>query len=546
MRLFVVIGLSASALVAQNGATRENWPHYGGTQYSWRYSALDQINAANIKRLVPAWVYQTGDYEMGLQSTPIVIDGTMYVSTSRNQIHALDAATGRVLWIYRYPVPRGPVPYGPQNRGVAIGDGKVFIGTWDNSLVAVDQKIGREVWRVNLEDVKQCGCNITAAPLIVKDKVVVGQSGGDSAHRGYLTAFDMKTGRLAWRFYAIPGPGEPGHETWKGDSWKFGGGAPWMTGSFDSGLNLVIWGMGNAAADNYADSRTGSNLYTGSVVALDADTGRLKWHYQEIPQDVWDFDSAYECVLVDLPVNGQIRKLVVHVNKSGHTFVLDRENGRFLRAFPINKYSNWAQGITEDGKIVGRRDPVVGKPVMICPSVAGGKSWNQMAYSPLTKWVYVPAIEWCNDIIARPQEPEEGRGFIGGTWITKHPPGDRAHSHLDAWNPVTGQKMWTYNYKYSLMASVLTTAGNLVFSGDPEGFFFALDARTGEKLWSFQTGAGHRGSSVTYAVKGRQYVATPTGWGSLAAGSSPALWPEAENFRPGSSVFVFALPESAR
>lgn len=544
---FLTLLLGLAAACAQDGATRADWPHYGGTQLAWRYSALDQINTSNIKKLAPVWAFQTGDYEMGLQATPIVVGGVLYLVTSRNQLFALDAASGQLIWHFKYPLPRGTVPYGPQNRGVAVGDGKVFMGTYDNYVVAVDQKTGREAWKVNVEDSRQCGCNITAAPLVVKDKVIVGGTGGDSAHRGYLTAFDTKTGRLAWRFYAIPGPGEKGNETWKGDSWKLGGGAPWMTGSFDPALNLVYWGMGNASSDLYAGNRDagdhgGSNLYTASVVALDADTGKLRWYHQEVPKDSWDFDSAYECVLMDREVRGRMRKLLVHTNKGGFTFVLDRVTGEFLNAYPIVENYNWISGITEDGKLVGRKDPEVGKAVFICPSAAGGKSWNQMAFSPRTNWIYVPSLEICNDLISRPQEAEEGHIFIGGNWVTKPPPGRAAYSHLDAYDPVTGKRQWTYQYKYVLLASVLATAGDLVFSGDPEGFFFALDARNGTKLWSFQTGNGHRGSAVTYTVNERQYIATPTGWGSIVSNSLSTLWPEAESFRGGSTLMVFALP----
>jgi alcohol dehydrogenase (cytochrome c) len=311
MRL--LCALLSAALFAQDtppaGATRSDWPHHGGTQMSWRYSALDQINATNVRNLAPAWIFQTGDYGDNLQATPIVVDGVMYISTPYGQVFALDGANGRLIWQYKYALARGFARPGSQsafrqNRGVAVGDGKVFLGTADNYLVAIDRRTGREVWKVNIDDSKQCGCNISAAPLVVKDKVIVGGSGGDGAHRGYLTALSTRTGRLAWRFYVIPGPGEKGHETWKGDSWKFGGGAPWMTGSFDPELNLVYWGTGNAAGDFYAEDRyaggaDGVNLYTASVVALDADTGKLRWHYQEVPNDLWDFDSAYECVLID-------------------------------------------------------------------------------------------------------------------------------------------------------------------------------------------------------------------------------------------------------
>lgn len=540
---FLPMLLGFAAVWAQDGATRADWPHYGGTQLAWRYSALDQIDTTNVKKLAPVWAFQTGDYEMGLQATPIVIGGVLYLSTSRNQVFALDAATGRLIWQYKYPLPHGPVAYGPQNRGVAAGDGKIFVGTYDNYLVAIDEKTGREVWKVNVDDAHHCGCNITGAPLVVKDKVIVGGTGGDSAHRGYITAFYTKNGRVAWRFYTIPGPGEKGNETWKDDSWKFGGGATWMTGSFDPALNLVYWGVGNAASDLYAGDREGANLYTDSIVALDADTGKLRWHFQEVPKDVWDFDAAYECVLLDREVRGRMRKLLVHVNKGGFTFVLDRVTGEFLGAYPIVENYNWISGVTEDGKLVGRKEPEEGKATFICPSAAGGKSWNQIAFSPRTGWVYVPSLEMCNDLIARRQEPQEGRGFIGGNWITKPPPGRSAYSHLDAYDPVTGKRQWTYPYKYVLLASILATAGDLVFTGDPEGLFFALNARTGAKLWSFQTGSGHRSSAVTYLVNGRQYIATPTGWGSLVAGGMAALWPEAETFRGGSMLMVFALPQ---
>jgi alcohol dehydrogenase (cytochrome c) len=539
------------AAFAQDGAARNEWPSYGGTQFAWRYSALDQVNTTNVTKLAPAWIFQTGDPDNGLQSTPIVLDGVLYLVTARSQVFALDAASGKLIWNYKYPAPRTPGA-NTQNRGLAVGAGKVFLGTYDDYMVGLDQKTGREMWKVAVDDQRQCGCAITGAPLFVKDKVLVGSTGGDGAFRGYITAFDAKTGHLAWRFYTVPAPGEKGNETWKGDSWKFGGGATWMTGSYDPALNLVYWGTGNAASDLYAGDRYtgkddgGVDLYTASVVALDADTGKIRWHYQEIPKDVWDYDSAYECVLMDRPVKGVMRKLLVHVNKSGYAFVLDRTDGKFIGTWPIVDNHNWNTGVTEDGKFLGRVEPVEGKPTFICPGPAGGKSWNQTAYSPKTGLLYSPGLEICTDLVAREQEPAEGRGFLGGTWSDRSPKDGPPRSHLDAFDPVTGKKVWTYPYKYALLASILATAGDLVFSGDPEGFFFALDAKTGKKLWDYQTGAGHRGSSVTYAIGGRQYIATPTGWGSIAGRSMPALWPEADAFRGGSTLIVFALPEGAK
>jgi alcohol dehydrogenase (cytochrome c) len=521
-----------------------NWLQYARTYNAWRYSPLDQINRTNIRKLAPVWAFQTGDIQGGLQCTPLVADGVMYISTSWNRVYALDAATGRELWHYFYEKPRQiAASYAPWNRGVALGHGLVFMGTLDNHLVALDAKSGREVWNVNIEDVSQCGCNITGAPLVVKDKVIAGVTGGDTAHRGYINAFDAKTGKHVWRFWTIPGPGEPGHETWKGDSWKYGGGSSWMTGSYDPELNLVYWGVGNPAADFYGEERRGANLYTDSTVALDADTGKLKWYHQQIPHDVWDWDAVYEDVLLDLDYKGARRKLLLNVNKGGYAFVVDRTNGQFVSAWPVAENINWIKGVDENGNLVGRNEPVVGKPNFICPSIGGGRSWNHGAFSPKTGWFYTTGIEWCESVTPLVQSPEEGKPFMAGEFELKPPPKGQPGGHLGAYDPITGKNHWIYRSKYPLLASALATGGGLIFTGDPEGQFFALDAGTGKKLWSFMTGSGHRGSPISYSVKGRQYIATPTGWGSSLAGLLPQLWPETENIPGGSTLFVFALME---
>ena len=529
-------------MCAQSGAAGADWPTYGGAYGAWRYSSLDQVNRSNVRKLAPAWVFQTGDYENGLQATPIVTGGVLYLSTSNAWVFALDGATGRMLWEYRFPLSKSIPLYGKQNRGVAVGRGLVYLGTADNHLVALDRRTGEEVWRVNVEDSRQCGCNITGAPLVVKDLVITGVTGGDSAHRGYLTAFDAATGRMRWRFHTIPGPGEKGHDTWPGESWRYGGGGTWMTGSFDPDLNLLYWGVGNAAADLNAALRHGDNLYTDSVIALDPDTGKLRWYYQEIPQDVWDYDAAYEMQLLDLTVAGRPRKALLHVTKSGFTWVLDRQTGEFLAAWPYVKNYNWISGISPAGKLLGRNEPEPGKVKLLCPSTIGGKSWNQSAWSPRTGWVYIPVLEICSDLIVRDEDPQEGRGFTGGNWIMKPPPDAKQESYLAAFDPLTGKRQWSVPATTWLLASVLATAGDLIFSGDPEGNFFALDARSGKRLWSFPTGAGHRGSAISYSIAGRQYIATPTGWGSLVGQAHAALWPGPLP-RPGSALFVFALPE---
>jgi alcohol dehydrogenase (cytochrome c) len=552
--LFTVSSAFSSAMAQDAGPTRADWPHYGGTQFSWRYSALDQINTTNVKSLTPAWLFQTGDYAENLQTTPIVENGVMYLITARARVFALDAATGREIWNYRYPEPPRSVPGFVGNRGLAIGDGKVFFGTKDNYVVALDQKTGRQLWKVNTDDARQCGCNITGAPLVAKDKVIIGGTGGDGAHRGYITAFSTKNGRLAWRWFVIPGPGEKGNETWKGDSWKFGGGAPWLTGSYDPALSLVYWGTGNAAADFYdaervaagADKNKDVNLYTASVVALDVDTGKLRWYHQEVPDDLWDYDSAYEVLLMDREIRGRARQVLVHMNKSGLTSVLDRVTGELLGVFSVPEVRTWISGVTEDGKLVGRNEPQLGKATTICPSAAGAKSWNSMAYSPRTGFLYVPVNELCNDVTPNNSPAREGQNYMNGEFPIKLAPGRTTYSHVDAWDPVTGKRAWSMPYKYVLLASMLATGGDLVFTGNPEGEFFALDAKTGNKLWSYQTGAGHRGGAAAYSVNGRQYIATSTGWHvSVVGGAVQALFPD-QDWRLGSTLVVFALPEGSR
>lgn len=521
----------------------QNWLTYYGTYESWRYSPLNQIDRSNIEQLRPVWAFESGVTDGGLQAAPLVVDGTMYVSTAWNHVFALDAATGEQIWRYDYPKPdQIPGTYGTWNRGVAVAYGLVFMGTLDNHVVALDRETGKEVWRVEVENSKQCGCNITAAPLVVKDLVITGVTGGDSAHRGYINAFDARTGRHRWRFWTIPGPGEPGHDSWAGDSWIYGGGSTWVTGTYDPELDLLYWAVGNPAADFYGGDREGDNLYTDSVVALDPDTGEIQWHYQQIPHDVWDYDTAYEMVLLDLEVGGVMRKTMLNPSKSGYVWLLDRQSGEFLGAWPLVESSNWIEGIDEHGRLIGRNDPPVGETSFVCPAIGGGRSWNHGAYSPQTGWFYSTGLEWCQTLTVRQEDPQEGLAFFGGEFEMAHPKSGGAHAHLSAYDPVTGDRKWRIRHKYPLLASQLATAGGLVFSGDATGRFFALDASDGSELWSFRTGSGHRGSAITYAVGGRQYIATPSGWGSALAGLTTQLWPEAADFPSGSSIFVFALP----
>ena len=533
-----------------NQAEKEphNWLTYGGTYKAWRYSPLDQINAANVSRLVPVWAFQTGDVSEGLQCTPLVADGRMYIVGSNNRVFALEAATGKKLWSYFYKFPKGPpFGYGHFSRGLALAHGNVYLGTLDNYVVALDSKSGEEVWKVNVEDSRRFGCNITGAPLVVKDMVIVGSTGGDSAHRGHLVAFDAKTGRLRWRFNTIPGPGEKGNESWSGESWKFGGGSSWMTGSYDPDLDLIYCGIGNPAADFYGEARQGTNLYTDSVVALKADTGELAWYFQEIPHDVWDYDSAYECILLDLPVQGQTRKLLVNPNKGGYVWVVDRASGAYVSGWKFMDNLNWSTGLDGKGVPQGRREPAPDMPLFLCPSISGARSWNHASYSPRTGLLYNIGVEWCTTLTMKKQElTKEGEIAMAGTFPTIPPKSGKITAHVDAHDPVTGKVRWRYESKYPLLASLLSTGGDLVFTGDPEGIFFALDARSGKKLWSFATGSGHRGSPISYSVGGRQYIATPSGPGGPVAMGLGENFPELRDAPQGGTLFVFALAQAEK
>lgn len=527
----------------------QNWLTYGGNYRAWRYSPLNQITTQNVKSLAPVWAFPTGELRGGLNATPLVADGVMYLIGPRNRLFAMNAATGQKLWSYEYQLPKDfSVPYTPGTRGVAMAYGLIYLGTLDNHLVAIDAKTGREVWDVEIQDVRQCGCNVTSAPLVVKDKVIVGNTGGETAHRSYLTAFDAKTGKLLWRFYTIPGQGEPGRETWDQESWRFGGGPTWLTGSYDPELNLVYWGIGNPSSDFYGEGRKGDNLYTNSIVALDPETGKMKWYFQELPHDLYDFDSAYECVLIDARWKGADRKLLVHPNKGGYTWVIDRTNGKFVSGYPFIDTISWMKGVDAEGKPTGRLDIPPDKETYVCPSVCGGRSWNHSSYSPRTQFWYNTGWEFCGIVKPQLMDVVEGQGLFGGGVDLVPPKGIAPYGHIDAYDPATGEKKWRYKTKYANLSSLLTTAGDLLFAGDVEGNAFALDSRTGEKLWSFNTGGGISGSPISYSVNGRQYVAVPSGMGSLIGGVVPVIWPETRGRLPegASTLFVFALPEQSK
>ncbi len=526
-----------------SGSETANWLMYGLDYTNQRFSPLKQITRANVKNLVTAWTFQTGVPD-GLQATPLVVDGVIYLTSSWNHVFAIDARTGREIWHYKRRLP-AQLKYccGPVNRGVAVSGSMVYLTTLDAHLVALDAATGRVRWDVVMARVED-NFSATSPPLIAGGKVIAGIAGGDFASRGFIDAYDERTGAKLWRFYTIPDTGEPGVETWSGDSHKTGGAATWMNGSFDPALNLVYWGTGNPFPDYDGDVREGDNLYSDSVVALDASTGKLRWHYQFTPHDVWDYDGVNEMVLLDLNWQGQTVKALVHADRNGHFYALDRSTGRFLYAKPFVRVT-WATGFDSAGR--PRIDPKMiptYEGVTVCPGAAGGKEWNAMSFSPVTRLVYVPAIENCANFYnygARAKEKNLPPGPNGFRYL----PG-KAYGKLAAIKADTGEIAWEQRMRTPMGAGTLVTAGGLVFTGDAEGNFLAYGAEDGEPLWSFQTGSGIRSAAVTYQLDGVQYIAIPAGMGGAVGGYTGAGAPWMKGYRTGDTMFVFALFEAGR
>jgi alcohol dehydrogenase (cytochrome c) len=520
----------------------QNWLTYYGNYGAWSYSPLNQITRDNVKQLVPVWALPAGtptnpSLRPGLEAAPLVVDGVLYLVGMQNNVYAVDAATGHRLWNYIYHWPEEAIP-GPRGaRGLAIGDGLVYMGTQDNHLVALDAKTGKESWNVMIDDISKCACAITSPPLFVHGNVITGVAGGDGPFRGYIKAVNAKTGKLLWTYYTVPAPGEPGSETWAGDSWKVGGVATWLQGSYDPDLNLLYWGTGNAYPDLVGKNRKGDNLYAASLLALDADTGKLKWYYQETPHDVYDFDSNMEPVLFDSNEGGRKRKLVLHSSKNGFAYLLDRETGKFLKAFPFAATTNWTKGLDDNGKPVEALVPEENPTNQLtCPGTAGARNFNHSAYSPRLGWWYTSSAELCSRIAPGPNL-RAGRALNPDS-----PP------RIGAFDPLTGKQEWTFATNLPNQSSLLATAGDLIFAGDIEGDAFALDAKTGKKLWSFNTGARIVAPPVSFSVNGRQFVAIATGGGSVLDGQIATFWPETKDRQPqnAATLFVFALPEKTK
>jgi alcohol dehydrogenase (cytochrome c) len=506
----------------------ENWLTYSGNMWGQRYSLLNQINTGNVKNLELQWIWQAPSLEK-YETTSIVLDGILYTiqaPTSTNntdgntKIVALDAATGRPFWSYQYAIPQtARACCGRVNRGLAILGDTLYMGTLNSHLIAVDRRNGTLLWDTTvIVPPTNATYPITVAPLIVKDKVIIGTAGGDGAIRGFLAAYDAKTGKEVWRFYNIPGPGEPGNETWSGESWKVGGAGIWTTGSYDAETNTTFWGVGNPAPDTNGNVRLGDNLYTDSVLALDPDTGKLKWYYQFTPHDEMDYDSTQVPVLADIEVKGRMRKTLLFANRNGLMYVLDRTTGEFLQGKPFVKV-NWMDGF--DAK--GRPHRVPGKVpaqsggdgTAIMPTVLGGTNWYPPSFSPKTGLFYVSA--WENSKSGGPPAAG-GRGAnttpMAGTALAPNvKTEEEGFGVVRAFDPRTLDQKWEFKMNDITWAGVLSTAGDVVFSGGREGYFFALDAKTGALLWKIPLGGQVNSGPMSYSVNGKQYI-------SVAAGTS--------------------------
>jgi alcohol dehydrogenase (cytochrome c) len=499
-------------------AAREpgNWLLYSGNYASHRHSRLAQITAANVRKLQPLWVYQFRTAQK-VETSPLAVDDVLYLTSPPNDVVALDAATGRKLWSYEYKVPdRVPACCGVVNRGLAILDGRLFMATVDAYLVALDLRSGRLLWKTKLADYEQ-GYSATSAPLVIRDKVLLGVSGGEYGVRGFLDAYDAATGQRAWRFYTVPGPGDPGFDTWAGDSWKTGGAPAWLTGSYDAELNLAYFTTGNPGPDWNGEARAGDNLYSNSVLALQPDTGKLVWHFQFTPHDIHDWDATQIPVLADAVLRGRPRKLLLHANRNGFFYALDRASGEFLLAKPFVKQT-WAKGIDDRGRPIRLPDTAPSlEGTKLWPGVNGGTNWYSPSYSPATGLFYVAAQEQGTVYFTASAEYRPGSLFLGGT----NQPAERGYGAVRALVPATGEVRWEHRLVTPPWAGLLSTAGNLVFGGTEEGNFFALDARTGQHLWSYPAGGRIIANPISYLSRGRQYVAIAAGDLLVAFGLGP-------------------------
>jgi alcohol dehydrogenase (cytochrome c) len=536
--LALLTATSALSLAQDAGA---NWPEYRGDWRGWAYSPLDQITTSNVAKLKVAWIHQPGDIAQGLEATPIVLDDVLYYSGSNNRVFALDAASGKEIWHYYAKldsVSQRSI-FGFYNRGVSVGKSKVFVGSSDGRIIALDQKTGKELWQTQLTEPKECnGCNFTSPPVLAGDVLIAGPTGGDLVQHGYIYAMDPETGKRIWTFDIL----KKDPASWPGNSGATGGGSAWMPGQYDAKSDLYYIGLGNPAPDFDATDRRGDNLFTSTIVALRPKTGEVAWYHQEVPNDVWDFDSAYEVVLLNKDGN----ELMFHLNKGGFVTVLDRKTGKVQNVWKLAKHANWVKGIDpKTGALIDRNDPQVGKSDVFCPSALGVRSWNNGAYSAKENLWYTNSYEICNRVMVGKQDPAK-MAFSQPYYNTAAfeiipPPGEKPTAELSAYDPLTGKVAWTVSYPAAGLSTVLATGGGLVFNGDSDGYLHAYDAAKGKELWNFNSGSGLRGGIVSYTANGKQYIVAATGFGSLFPGFASIPWPQFKDVRGGAALVAFTV-----
>lgn len=533
----------------------QNWLSYRGNYAGWGYSALKQVNTKNVKNLKLAWAYSTGMTE-GHQSPPMVNNGYMYITTPNNQVIAFDASTGKELWRYKKTIPDELQQLHPTNRGLALYGDKLYLATTDAHLVALDAVTGKELWKTAVADWKK-GYYMTLAPLAAKGKIMVGSSGGEYGIRGFVAAFDAETGKEAWRTFTVAGPGEPGGETWPGDTYKHGGGSVWITGTYDQDTNLAYWGVGNAGPW-MPDTRAGDNLYANSTIALDVDTGKLRGYHQYHWNDAWDWDEVSAPLLIDMERKGKKFKSLVHAGRNGYLWLLERTDSKinFVDAWPYVTQNVFKSVDPKTGRPTydPARTPGTGKTVNFCPSLWGGKDWPPEAYNPNTGLLYIPANNnLCSELTGEPAKYNAGELYIGvaiDNILTNVRMDDKARKHVgevQAWDVKTGKKVWTHTYPEMNWGPLLTTGGNLVFGGGTnDRKFRAFDATNGKVLWEFPTNSGVTGVPSTFEINGEQYIAVQSGWGVDAQrmqGAFDAVLPHKTVVPQGGVLMVFKLEE---
>ncbi len=518
----MVFGTILGSIPAQANNPNE-WPMYSRDYSNTRYSPLQEINTSNVKGLKVAYAFGLGVLD-AQESSPLVIGDTLYVTTTYGPkfIYALDAATGKRKWTQAFDYPDDMTQFtccGPVNRGVAYANGKIYVGRLDGKLSALDADTGREIWTTTVVDYTQ-GSSLTSPPLIVKDTVVTGFGGGEYGARGYISAYDLETGKALWKTWTVPGEGEPGNDSWKGDSWKLGGAAAWLNGAYDADRNIIYYGTSNPAPWNTHVRGPGSsdygkftNLHSVSSIALDGDSGKILWTYQGTPHDAWDYDGVNENLLADLNIGGKTVPVSMKADRNGFFYVNNRETGELISAEAFI-YQNWAKGIDlatgRPIEVPEMRPNLTNRAMNVCPNLVGGKNWQPMSFNPNTGLVYIPTINICMDMQDTEVEYNRGSFYLGKEFPARFGPGGFG-GKLVAWDPVKQEAVWSIKQKHGWNGGTMTTAGGLVFQGDATGQFNAVNASTGEVLWTTQVGSGVLAGPVTFKVDGKQYVAVTVG-----------------------------------